>query len=121
MSYSKILVELHGGSIGAQDNQDAGATFFFELPLRQQSEEIICQPKAYLNELMSDDSKEQQPEEDNFDTSPYSVLVVDDNPDLTDFLKKSLGEYFKRIVIASDGVEALQLTKSMFRTLLSAT
>ena len=112
LSYSKILVELHGGSIGAQDNQDAGATFFFELPLRQQSEEIICQPKAYLNELMSDDSKEQQPEEDNFDTSPYSVLVVDDNPDLTDFLKKSLGEYFKRVVIASDGVEALQLTKS---------
>lgn len=112
LSYSKILVELHGGSIGAQDNQDAGATFFFELPLRQQSEEIICHPKAYLNELMSDDNKEQQPEEDNFDTSPYCVLVVDDNPDLTDFLKKSLGEYFKRVVIASDGMEALQLTKS---------
>ena len=112
LSYSKILVELHGGSIGARDNQEAGATFFFELPLRQQSEEIICHPKAYLNELMSDDNKEQQPEEDNFDTSPYSVLVVDDNPDLTDFLKKSLGEYFKRVVIASDGMEALQLTKS---------
>ena len=112
LSYSKILVELHGGSIGAQDNQEAGATFFFELPLRQQSEEIICQPKAYLNELMSDDSKEQLPEESNFDTSPYSVLVVDDNPDLTDFLKKSLGEYFKRVIIASDGVEALQLTRS---------
>lgn len=112
LSYSKILVELHGGSIGAQDNQEAGATFFFELPLRQQSEEIICQPKAYLNELMSDDSKEQLPEESNFDTSSYSVLVVDDNPDLTDFLKKSLGEYFKRVIIASDGVEALQLTKS---------
>ena len=112
LSYSKILVELHGGSIGAQDNQEAGATFFFELPLRQQSEEIICQPKAYLNELMSDDSKEQLPEESNFDTSPYSVLVVDDNPDLTDFLKKSLGEHFKRVIIASDGVEALQLTRS---------
>lgn len=112
LSYSKILVELHGGSIGAQDNQEAGATFFFELPLKQQSEEIICQPKAYLNELMSDDGKEQLPEENTFDTSPYSVLVVDDNPDLTDFLKKSLGEYFKRVVIASDGVEALQLTKS---------
>lgn len=112
LSYSKILVELHGGAIGAQDNQEAGATFFFELPLRQQSEEIICQPKAYLNELMSDDSKEELPEESNFNTSPYSVLVVDDNSDLTDFLKKSLGEYFKRVIIASDGVEALQLTRS---------
>lgn len=112
LSYSKILVELHGGSIGARDNKEAGATFFFELPLRQQSEEIICQPKAYLNELMSDDSNEPLPEGDNFDTSSYSVLVVDDNPDLTDFLKKSLGEYFKRIIIASDGMEALQLIKS---------
>ena len=80
--------------------------------MRQQSEEIVCQPKAYLNELMNDDSKEQLPEENTFDTSPYSILVVDDNPDLTDFLKKSLGEYFKRVVIASDGVEALQLTRN---------
>lgn len=27
LSYSKILVELHGGSIGARDNQETGATF----------------------------------------------------------------------------------------------
>lgn len=112
LSYSKILVELHGGSIGARDNQEAGATFFFELPLKQKSEEIVCQPKAYLNELMSDDSNEQIPNNDDFDTSPYTILVVDDNSDLTDFLKKSLGEYFKRVIIASDGVEALQLIKS---------
>ncbi len=112
LSYSKILVELHGGSIGARDNPEVGATFFFELPLKQQSEEIICQPKAYLNELMSDDSKEQLPEESNFDTSSHCVLVADDNPDLTEFLKKSLGEYFKRVIIASDGMEALQLSKS---------
>ena len=112
LSYSKILVELHGGSIGARNNQEAGATFFFELPLKQKTEEIICQPKAYLNELIGDNDNEQIPDEDNFDTTPYSILVVDDNSDLTDFLKKSLGEYFKRIVIAADGVEALQLIKS---------
>lgn len=112
LSYSKILVELHSGSIGARDNSESGATFFFELPLKLESEEIICQPKAYLNELMSDDSGKQSQEEDSFATAPYSILVVDDNPDLTDFLKKALGEYFKRILTASDGVEALQLIKS---------
>ena len=64
LSYSKILVELHGGSIGARDNSESGATFFFELPLKLESEEIICQPKAYLNELMSDDSSKQSQEED---------------------------------------------------------
>lgn len=112
LSYSKILVELHGGTIGAQDNTEVGATFFFELPLKQESEEIICQPKAYLNELMTDDCSVQAHEEENFNTTPYTILVVDDNPDLTDFLKKALSEFFKRILIASDGVEALLLIKS---------
>lgn len=112
LSYSKILVELHGGSIGAQDNQEAGATFFFELPLKLEPEEIICQPKAYLNELMSDDSNSLIPDGDEFDITPFSVLVVDDNPDLTNFLKVSLGEYFRQVIIASDGVEALQLIKN---------
>lgn len=112
LSYSKILVELHGGSIGARNNHEAGATFFFELPQKQETEEIICQPKAYLNELISDDDNDITPDGDNFDTTPYTILVVDDNPDLTDFLKSSLREYFKRIIIAADGIEALQLIKS---------
>lgn len=113
LSYSKILVELHGGSIGARDNVEAGATFFFELPLKQRAEEIICQPKAYLNELMTDDSNsEYTPLEDDFDTTAYSLMIVDDNSDLTDFLKKALGEYFKQVLTAADGIEALQLIKS---------
>lgn len=112
LSYSKILVELHGGTIGAWDNQEAGATFFFELPLKQNAEEIICQPKAYLNELMSDDGNEKIFEGEAFDTTRYTILVVDDNSDLTDFLKSSLGEFFKRVLIASDGMEAFQLIKS---------
>lgn len=112
LSYSKILVELHGGSIGAQDNQEAGATFFFELPLRQEPEEITCRPKAYLNELMIDDNSEQPSSKEVFDTTPYTILVVDDNSDMTDFLKKTLGDYFKRVITAGDGVEALQLVRS---------
>lgn len=112
LSYSKILVELHGGSIGARNNPKAGATFFFELPLKQENGEIVCQPKAYLNELISDDNNDRMPDEEYFNTTSYTILIVDDSTDLTDFLKKSLEEYFKRVVVASNGVEALQLIKS---------
>lgn len=112
LSYSKILAELHGGSIGARDNRETGATFFFELPLKQEAEEITCQPKAYLNELMLDDNSEPASEKETFDTTLYTILVVDDNRDMTDFLQKALGEYFKRVITAKDGVEALQLTKN---------
>ena len=112
LSYSKILVELHGGSIGAQDNEETGASFFFELPLRQELEEIICEPKAYLNELMMDENSGLPSVKEVFDTTPYTILVVDDNPDMTDFLKRTFEGYFKRIIIAGDGVEALQLVRS---------
>lgn len=112
LSYSKILVELHGGSIGARDNIETGATFFFELPMKQIAEEMIYQPKAYLNELTIDDNFGHMPDGEIFDTAPYSILVVDDNPDMTDFLKKALEECFKRVIIAKDGVEALQLIRS---------
>lgn len=39
-------------------------------------------------------------------------MSVDDHPDMTDFLKKSLKEFFKQVITAADGVEALQLMKT---------
>lgn len=111
LSYSKILAELHGGSIGAKDNDTAGATFFFELPLQVVSEEIICQPKAYLNELITDDNEEKNTETNTFQTKDYSLLVVDDNQDLIDFLKDTMKVHFKQVYTAADGVEALEIVR----------
>lgn len=111
LSYSRILAELHGGSIGVMDNVDRGVTFFFELPSREDSEEFICQPKPYLNELMTENSTISLPEELDYDTRSHTILVVDDNTNLTDFLEKSLTEYFKKVIVASNGVEALRLVK----------
>lgn len=112
LSYSKILVEQHGGTMGARNNHGAGATFFFELPLKQMEEEIICQPKAYLNELIGDDGLEIPSGSEDYDTSAYKILVVDDNPDMTDFLAKTLREYFKQVITASDGAEAIRLAQN---------
>ena len=113
LSYSKILAELHGGSIGACNNGDGpGATFFFELPATQIPGEIVSSPRAYLNELITDDAEEILPAEADFDISACTVLVVDDSRDLTDFLKKTLAAHFKRVDIAGDGVEALALIKA---------
>ena len=111
LSYSKILAELHGGNIGARDNETVGATFFFELPLQAISEEVLCEPKAYLNELITDSGGENIPDTNAFVMSNYSLLVVDDNQDLVDFLRDMLKDKFKQIYAAADGVEALELLR----------
>lgn len=107
LSYSKILAELQGGSIGAKDNEGTGATFYFELPLRMEKEEITNQPKAYLNELLTDNSEKEEKTDTSFSTKEYSILLVDDNDDLITFLKESLQGKFRRIFTAADGVDAM--------------
>lgn len=112
LSYSKILVEQHGGKIGAYNNQGAGATFYFDLPVRHTETEIVSQPKAYLNELIDDEGIEAFASSgEQFDTSAYKILVVDDHPEMTDFLKKVLEGYFKQVLTAADGEQALNVTR----------
>ena len=113
LSYSKILIEQHGGKIGACNNPDAGATFYFDLPITHTESEITSQPKAYLNELIADESINQSiADKEHFDTSTCKILIADDHPEMTDFLKKVLEEHFKQVITASDGEEALQLTRT---------
>lgn len=112
LSYSKILVELQGGKINAHNNENIGATFYFDLPIYTAAEEIISQPKAYLNELISNDHNDEVPVTDLFDTKSHTVLVVDDNQDLIDFLENTLKEHFKKVYTANDGIEALQKVKT---------
>lgn len=111
LSYSKVLAELHGGVIGAKDNDTMGAVFFFELPLRVVSEEMACEPKAYLNELVTDHGEEIGADTESFSMAKYSLLAVDDHPELIDFLRDILKSKFKQVYTASDGAEALEVIR----------
>lgn len=107
LSYSKILVELHGGRIGAYNNPDKGATFWWELPVCGIQSTI--QTKAYLNELMGYDNVEdvEVPEQESFSTAKMSLMLVDDNRDLLEFLKEALAPEFSEVMTISSGNKAL--------------
>ena len=112
LSYSKILIELMGGSIGAEDNEDKGATFWWEIPVI--AEFGVTPVKAYLNELLGYDPGEEitVPETRSIDTSGMTLMLVDDNADLLDFLKESLHSEFREIILASSGNRAMKMLES---------
>lgn len=113
LSYSKTLIELHGGKIGAYNNSDGpGSTFYFDLPAYRDDVKLEYEKKDYINEMFS--SEEKYPDTEPFNTSDYSVLVVEDEKDLRDFIVKILSESFREVYAAGDGVEALNIIKNKF-------
>ena len=110
LSYAKMLIDLHGGRIGAFNNEDRGATFFYELPANLQEQEVSCPQHSYLNELLSA-PEEEKIESGSFNLQGYSLLIAEDKQDLREFLKDALKDKFKKIYQAEDGVEALRMIK----------
>ena len=111
LSYSKILVELHGGRIGAVNNPDRGATFWWEIPLKTSINVNDTPAKAYLNELIGQELNDNAiiPESSSFNTSEMKIMLVDDNQDLLDFLKESITAEFAEIYTATSGNKAMAL------------
>ena len=110
LSYSKILVELQGGQIGAENNPDKGATFWWEIPVRFGGISEIPS-KAYLNEIIDDNSADvfSAPDTETLITSGTRLMLVDDSQDLLDFLREALTGEFTEIITATSGNKALAI------------
>lgn len=110
LSYSKILVELQGGEIGAENNCEKGATFWWEIPVT--AGDIANIPsKAYLNDVMGYNPTDNFniPENDGVNTSGMRIMLIDDSHDLLDFLQEALTGEFGEIITATGGNKALAL------------
>ena len=112
LSYSKVLVELHNGVIGAYDNQDGcGATFFFEIPVNDETVKEEKTGKAYLNEILASEEEMvdvSSQKEEKYNTENDVLLIVDDSVELLEFIYEALNGKFKSIYTASNGKEAIE-------------
>lgn len=107
LSYSKILVELHGGQIGVYNNDLIGATFWWEIPSCAQMKGEI-ESRSYLTELLGHSNEaEDIAQEDTFNTSHMKLMLVDDNQDLLDFLREAMSGEFGEIITLTSGKEAM--------------
>ena len=109
LSYSKILVEMHGGQIGVFNNPERGATFWWDLPAC--SEMIgVSENREYLNELLGHSSEAEISDclHEGFSIKGVTLMLVDDNQDLLDFLREALCQDFAEIITATGGVAAIR-------------
>lgn len=110
LSYAKALVEIHGGKIGAFNNEDKGASFYFELPVNTEQEET----SDMAIQLYDNENCISIPEENVMTqilTENYTVLIVEDKQELRLFLKNELWG-FKAVYTAEDGINALDVIRN---------
>ncbi len=105
LSIVKQLVELHGGTVSAESRgANLGATFVVSLPLISVRAEANREhPTASLGVALP---------AERIDISGVHVLVVDDEPDARELVKRVLAHYGADVCIAASAQQALELLKS---------
>lgn len=121
LNFTKSLVELHKGKIRMETKLGQGTTFAFILP----NDCSVFEPKDFANTKDDDHQKVSletglpfyEPDlskelaiQPDFEKT---VLVVEDDPQLNNFLVNSLKDYYK-IITAHDGEIGLKMVKKDF-------
>ncbi|MFR9651518.1 MAG: response regulator [Rikenellaceae bacterium] len=124
LSYTKLLVELHGGAIYVRSRVGEGSTFYVVMPTRQEgvvkvvdtlrSEEMILQtlestalnideeshPSAIVTNAVAGEHDKRF-----FDSE---ILIVEDNSEIRQFVKEFLSPNYK-VLEAENGVQGLEV------------
>jgi signal transduction histidine kinase/class 3 adenylate cyclase len=117
LALAKEIVTHHGGTISVQSELGHGSTFTIILPRdRTRSPEVVLEDDDET--LMVPAFFESQQEQGNSlsssktDASQPLLVLVDDNADMRGYLERVLRNQY-RLAVAKDGLEALELTKSL--------
>ncbi|MFI3286317.1 MAG: response regulator [Rikenellaceae bacterium] len=119
LSYSKAIIEQHrGGVIGAYSNNLQGATFFFEIPQGLECKVEKFEARPYLSNMLDLDENENEMTNSDYPLSQHTILIVDDQEELVEFLADAIKPIFKRVYTASNGAEAFKSLKRNFPSIV---
>ena len=116
LSHAKMMIDILDGTIKAQKNDGPGSTFTIFIPddlaerFRNDQMKVQTQALAQTDDF-SNIEEPIQNDEVNFDTKSMSLLIVDDQDDILQFIKDEYSSLFKTIYTAHDGKEALDLIR----------
>lgn len=121
LSYTKSLVSIHKGYIRAAEGEQKGMSFSFVVPLgkglydskeisrdiKQEEDLVKCYPSSLV--LPVPNVRNGSEAEDTSD-KPYTLLIVDDDPGIQDFVKFLLHKKYN-ILQAFNAADGYQLLK----------
>jgi DNA-binding response OmpR family regulator len=123
LALAKELVDLLGGTISVESKEGEGSVFIVNLPVgTAMKESSVIQEavpreltgfESYFAEYARENSRESTFGDDNFPV----VLLVEDNYDLRQYMKRELADQFA-VLEASDGGEGLTIARKKIPDLI---
>lgn len=107
LAFARTLAEAHYGSLHLLDTPGGGSTFRLTLPLNKVKQTATPDPQA---DTIENDTAELPPALTTAEKK-YAVLVVEDNKDLLNLTRDSLGQWF-RVYKATHGEQALEMLQA---------
>ena len=112
LHFTAQLVKAHHGTIHYEENPQGGSVFVVAIPLSTDGykPEDFMEGSSLEEEMHHDELLHQYREVAAQPLNDRTVLIVEDDGDVRDFLRGELAAYFK-VVTAQDGAEALTLIR----------
>ncbi|WP_369047973.1 response regulator [Tenacibaculum sp. UWU-22] len=112
LTFSKKIIELHHGLIEVESKPNKGSVFTIKLPLETNLYKSEEKDNKYKNsDKIENYEKLPEPGSLKINNKENTVLVVDDNDEIRDYLKKLLNVDYN-ILEAENGLEALSVAKN---------
>ncbi|WP_109829779.1 hybrid sensor histidine kinase/response regulator transcription factor [Reichenbachiella versicolor] len=108
LSFTKSLVDMHGGEISLISKTNEGTTFLLKFSKKLEATletELITRPEIDVEELAVQDI-ETPSKPTSSESFIYTVMIVEDNPELLQYLTSSLNSDYQTVT-AKNGKEAL--------------
>lgn len=108
LALSRALAVMHGGSLELDPDFEGGNAFVLTLPVRQ--DRGIEAPAQVVETEPAEDISASVDEDEETNGGKYSLLVVEDDAELNNLLKKEFSDEYK-VYQAHNGVKALEILK----------
>lgn len=109
LSFCRSLAEMHNGHLELVDDK-VYTHFRLTLPLKQ---EVVFSIESVTEEEYTDEGNVT----DTVDNEKITILIVEDEPELRVFLKKSFSDTY-HVLVASNGLQAMEIISKMIVSLV---
>ena len=115
LNLTKALVEVHHGTISYEPNEPKGAVFTVKIPTDKNcyaAEDFLAEGYQLLAQNVEADNSTTYKELAAQPMNDRSILIVEDDADVMDYMENLLQKYFV-VHKAADGVEALRMLEQL--------